>query len=80
VGVWSDLGAGGLIERDRELGQLEDGLRAAAAGQGSVLLVSGPPGIGKTTLLDAAQRRARQADFVILTARGGELESHFPYG
>jgi DNA-binding CsgD family transcriptional regulator/tetratricopeptide (TPR) repeat protein len=80
VGVWSDLGAGGLIERDRELGQLEDGLRAAAAGQGSVLLVSGPPGIGKTTLLDAAQRRARQAGFVILAARGGEFESHFPYG
>jgi DNA-binding CsgD family transcriptional regulator/tetratricopeptide (TPR) repeat protein len=79
-GAWSDLGAGGLIERDRELGQLEDGLRAAAEGQGSVLLVSGPPGIGKTTLLDAAQRRARQAGFVILTARGGELESHFPYG
>ena len=79
-GAWSDPGAGGLIERDRELGQLADGLRAAAEGQGSVLLVSGPPGIGKTTLLDAAQRSARQAGFVILTARGGELESHFPYG
>jgi predicted ATPase len=79
-GAWSDPGAGGLIERDRELGQLEDGLRAAAEGRGSVLLVSGPPGIGKTTLLDAAQRSARQAGFEILTARGGELESHFPYG
>jgi DNA-binding CsgD family transcriptional regulator/tetratricopeptide (TPR) repeat protein len=79
-GAWSDLDAGGLIERDRELGQLADGLRAAAEGQGSVLLVSGPPGIGKTTLLDAAQRRAVQAGFMILTARGGELETHFPYG
>jgi DNA-binding CsgD family transcriptional regulator len=79
-GAWSEPGAGGLTERDRELGQLDDGLRAAAEGQGSVLLVSGPPGIGKTTLLDAAQRSARQAGFVILTARGGELESHFPYG
>ncbi|MDR3031840.1 MAG: AAA family ATPase, partial [Kitasatospora sp.] len=79
-GAWPDLGAGGLIERDRELSQLEDGLRAAAEGRGNVLLVSGPPGIGKTTLLDAAQRRARQAGFVILTARGGELETHFPYG
>lgn len=79
-GVWSGPGTGGLIERDRELSQLDDGLRAAAGGQGSVLLVSGPPGIGKTTLLEAAQRSARQAGFVILTARGGELESHFPYG
>lgn len=79
-GAWSDPDAGELIERDRELGQLEDGLRAAAEGQGSLLLVSGPPGIGKTTLLDAAQRSARQAGFAILTARGGELESHFPYG
>jgi len=79
-GAWSDLDAGGLIERDRELGQLDDGLRAAAGGQGSVLLVSGPPGIGKTALLDVAQRSAREAGFVILGARGGELESHFPYG
>ena len=45
-----------------------------------MLIVSGPPGIGKTALLDAAQRTARQTGFVILTARGGELESHFPYG
>ena len=79
-GAGYGLDAGGLIERDRELGQLDDGLRATAAGQGRVLLVSGPPGIGKTALLDAAQRSALQAGFVILAARGGELESHFPYG
>ena len=37
-GAWSDPGAGGLIERDRELGQLEDGLRAAAEGRFRVLI------------------------------------------
>lgn len=79
-GAWSDPGAGGLIERDLELGRLDGGLRAAADSQGCVLLVTGLPGIGKTALLDAAQRGARQAGMVILAARGGELESHFPYG
>ncbi|MDE3069820.1 MAG: AAA family ATPase, partial [Acidobacteriota bacterium] len=72
--------SGGLIERDPELAQIDRTLRDAKGGEGCVLLVAGPPGIGKTALLDAARQRARRRGLVTLAARGGELEGHFPYG
>lgn len=51
-----------LVERDQELDQLRRLLAAAVAGQGSLALISGEPGVGKThltraILADAAQRR-----------------------
>ena len=45
--------AGGLIGRTRELGELEAALDDATAGRGSLVLVVGAPGIGKTRLADA---------------------------
>lgn len=51
-----------------------DGLLAAArAGATTTLVVDGEPGVGKTTFLDAAARRA--ADFQCLWVRGVESES-----
>jgi len=73
-------GAGDLLERASELALIDRTLRAAAAGEGSMLLVEGPPGIGKTALLGAARGRAERLDMTTLFARGGELEGHFPYG
>src|SRR5690349_19185547 len=43
-----------LLERDRELAALEGALALAARGRGSIALVAGPAGIGKTRLVDAA--------------------------
>ena len=40
-----------LLERDDELGVLADAVRDAAAGRGSVVLVAGEAGIGKSSLL-----------------------------
>ncbi len=40
-----------LIERERELEQLDAMIKAAARGQGAVALVSGEAGIGKTSLI-----------------------------
>lgn len=40
-----------LIERERELEQLDAMIQAAARGQGAVALVSGEAGIGKTSLI-----------------------------
>src|SRR5215467_679423 len=65
-----------MLERDEELAALSAAVAAAAAGHGALVLVEGPAGIGKTTLLRAACR----GDLRILTARGLALEQGFPYG
>jgi DNA-binding CsgD family transcriptional regulator len=69
-----------LIERADELAQIDAALSDAKKGEGPVLVIAGPPGIGKTSLLEAAQKRARRRGMLTLAARGGELEGHFPYG
>jgi DNA-binding CsgD family transcriptional regulator/tetratricopeptide (TPR) repeat protein len=73
-------GRGALIERETELRQIGAGLRSASSGDGGVLLIEGPAGIGKTSLLTEAERRARTAGMQTIRARGDELEGHFPYG
>jgi DNA-binding CsgD family transcriptional regulator len=69
-----------LLERDRELGVIRDGLAKARGGDGRSVLVEGPSGIGKSALLLAARTQARDAGFRVLSAAGGELETDFPYG
>jgi DNA-binding CsgD family transcriptional regulator len=68
---------GELLERDAELTVGSAAVRDAVAGSGRVLLIQGPPGIGKTKLLDAlcadGQRAAR-----VLRARGGQQERDLP--
>src|SRR5215470_11909178 len=64
-----------LLERDAELARLSALLERAHAGSGSVVAVSGPPGIGKTELLAAVHRVAADRGFRSLRARGRELEA-----
>jgi DNA-binding CsgD family transcriptional regulator len=52
---------GVLLERDAELAVLEQATDAAGDRRGSVLLVSGEAGIGKTALLDAFAARLHEA-------------------
>ncbi len=52
----------------------------AARGHGGVLLIEGPAGIGKTSLLQAARDLADDAGLKLSVARGSELEREFPYG
>ena len=47
-----------LLGREHELATALEVCRSAAAGRGSVLVVSGWPGIGKTALLGAAAAAA----------------------
>ncbi|MCP3804463.1 AAA family ATPase [Allokutzneria sp. A3M-2-11 16] len=68
-----------LIERDRELAAQSAALGEALAGCGSVLLVEGAPGIGKTALLRAAAEDARERGFGVFTAVGGELDQELPF-
>lgn len=68
-----------LLERERELAAVGESVERARDGGGSVLLIEGPAGIGKTTLLEEARRSARSAGLDVLFARGGELERDFPF-
>jgi predicted ATPase/DNA-binding CsgD family transcriptional regulator len=54
--------------RDRELEFLEARLAAAAAGTGSVTIVSGPAGVGKSRLLDKVATAARRDGALVLAA------------
>lgn len=75
----ADVGSA-LLERDRELGELADALSLAEHGQGRVVLVEAPAGLGKTSLLRAACEAAAEAGFACLRARATELERDFAYG
>ena len=55
-------------------------LREAIAGRGSLLLLEGPAGIGKTRLVLAAGWHGRELGLTTLSARGSELERDFAYG
>jgi DNA-binding CsgD family transcriptional regulator/tetratricopeptide (TPR) repeat protein len=46
-----------MLERDAELSVLADAVQAAAAGRGSVVLVVGEAGIGKSSLVEAVRAR-----------------------
>jgi hypothetical protein len=69
-----------LLERERELERISRAPRDAVDGVGSVLLVEGPAGIGKTTLALAAGAQGRSRGARLLRAAGRELERDFPYG
>src|SRR5947207_8289662 len=72
-----------ILERDAELAALAAAIAAAEAGHGTLALVEGPAGIGKTTLLRAAccgPAPGSPGGPRVLTARGLALEQGFPYG
>lgn len=69
-----------LLDREDDLAALDDVLHQAVTGTGRVLLIEGPPGIGKTVLLDELRRRARTLHIDVLIARAGELERGFGFG
>ena len=54
-------------------------LAGARAGSGGAVVLEGPAGIGKSSLL-AAARTAAAPELRVLSARGGELERELPFG
>jgi DNA-binding CsgD family transcriptional regulator len=69
-----------LLERDAEVAALAARLDGARTGGGALVVVEGPAGIGKTSLLAAAARAARERDMTVLHARGAPLEQTFSFG
>ena len=69
-----------LMDRDAELSELGRRLAAVRAGSGRVIAIEGPAGIGKSTLLAAAGRIARDDGATFLLARCSPLEQHAAWG
>ena len=69
-----------LLEREQQLARLQRAVAAAGAGTGSVVLIEGPAGIGKTALLLASRHLAQERGMRFLRARCSELEQEFAFG
>ena len=71
---------GPLLERSEELARIESALSEARSGTGTLVVVEGPAGIGKTSLLAAARAAAAESGMRVLRSRGTELEREFAFG
>ncbi len=69
-----------LVGRDRELAALRDALAAALAGRGTLVLIGGEAGIGKTALAEATLAEAQQRGALVLVGRCYDLSETPPYG
>jgi hypothetical protein len=69
----------GLLGREQEVARLKAAVESAPEG-GSVLLLVGEPGIGKSALLTVVDDGARDAEYALLRAVGVENEMHLPFG
>ncbi|MGW0315104.1 AAA family ATPase [Streptomyces flavidovirens] len=69
-----------LLEREDELRRIGAAIAGARAGRGTVLVLEGAAGVGKTRLLRAATELAAESDMAVVSARGGQLETEFAFG
>src|SRR5687768_15847155 len=67
-----------LLGRDAELELVRGLVDAARAGTSGVLVLRGEAGIGKTVLLDEAERMA-EGEFALLRVDGYESEAELPF-
>ncbi len=70
----------GLADREAEVAALEAAVARAGAGDGGVLVVRGPAGIGKSALLRVGGRVAEAQGVRGLWAQAAPFERGFPYG
>jgi DNA-binding CsgD family transcriptional regulator len=69
-----------VLERDDEVALVAAAAEAAARAEGSVVLVEGPAGIGKTALLGEARAAAEAQGLTVLAGVASALDRDFPFG
>ena len=73
-------GAEALLEREDEISQLRRAVGDSWDGVGRLVLIEGPAGIGKTSLVAAAREMSAEVGMNVRAARGAELEQSFAFG
>jgi ATP/maltotriose-dependent transcriptional regulator MalT len=68
-----------IVGRGGELAQLTAELDRTAKADGTTVVITGEPGIGKTVLLAELARRAEEREFLVLDGRATEFERDDPY-
>jgi DNA-binding CsgD family transcriptional regulator len=68
------------MEREAQLERLVQWLGRAKAGEGELVLIEGPAGIGKTALVRAVCTFAGDQGVGVFDARGHQLEDEFAFG
>jgi DNA-binding SARP family transcriptional activator len=71
-----------FVGRGRELAELDAALEGAFSGHGSIYLIGGEPGIGKSRLADELARRAREGETRVLWGRcweAGGAPAYWPW-
>jgi DNA-binding NarL/FixJ family response regulator len=69
-----------IVGRDREIALLRESLLRALDGMGSLVLVSGEAGIGKTALVQTVVTLARSEGALVLSGAAYDLSATPPYG
>ncbi|MDQ6877225.1 MAG: AAA family ATPase, partial [Candidatus Dormibacteraeota bacterium] len=68
-----------LVGRDQELSSLEDALLAACRGQGSVIVLAGDAGMGKSRLCAELATRAERIGATVMEGSCSEADLALPY-
>ena len=85
--VWQEERAAGLtllertpfVGREEERAELRRLLDRTAQGRGTLVMIGGEPGVGKTRLAEELAAEARQKNMLILTGHCYEMEGAPPY-
>jgi DNA-binding CsgD family transcriptional regulator/tetratricopeptide (TPR) repeat protein len=80
VGGLTGRGPGPLLERELELGTVDAFFEQVRFRRGGRLLIEGPAGIGKSSLLEATAQRARQLGMNCLWSEASEVAAHVAFG
>ena len=67
----------GLLEREDVMSRAEVALERAQSGHGSLLVIEGRAGMGKTAVLAAVREAASARGLRVLRGRGAQLEREF---